>query len=126
MFPINRQLFRLTGSYPGDFSLCVQTPYPTEDEFFLQLKTRGPTVEENILEQETKTQLLHYCRLLKEPYREIAILYFYDELGFEEIARKTGKNIKTVQTQVYRSKAMLKKFYQKEGYGHGKKAATTG
>ena len=100
--------------------------YPTEDEFFMQLQTRGPTVEENVLEQETKSQLLHYCRLLKEPYQEIAILYFYEELGFSEIAAKTGKNLKTVQTQVYRAKAMLKKFYEKEGYGNGKKTASPG
>ena len=100
--------------------------YPTEDEYFLQLQTRGPTLEENILEQEVRTQLLQYCRLLKEPYREIAVLYFYQELGFSEIAQRTGKNLKTVQTQVYRAKAMLKKFYEKEGYGHGQKALPAG
>lgn len=83
-------------------------------------------MEENILEQEVRTQLLQYCRLLKEPYREIAVLYFYQELGFSEIAQRTGKNLKTVQTQVYRAKAMLKKFYEKEGYGHGQKALPAG
>lgn len=105
-----------------------RSTYPTEDEYFLKLQTRGPTVEENIMDQEVRRQLLNYCRLLKEPYRETAILYFYEELTFAEIAEKTGRNLKTVQTQVYRAKAMLKKFYEKEGYGYGKKAAngTTG
>ncbi len=103
-----------------------RSTYPTEEEFFLQLKTRGPTVEEKILEQETRSHLLRCCHLLKDPYREIAILYFYEELGFEEIARRTGRNVKTVQTQVYRSKAMLKKIYEKEGYRNGKKAASPG
>jgi RNA polymerase sigma-70 factor (ECF subfamily) len=31
-----------------------------------------------------------------------------------EIADKTGKNIKTLQTQIYRAKGMLKKLYRKE------------
>ena len=31
-----------------------------------------------------------------------------------EIAEKTGKNLKTIQTQIYRAKAMLRKFYRKE------------
>lgn len=98
--------------------------YPTEDTFFLQLQTRGPTVEEHIIEQEVRTQLFEHCQLLREPYREIALLYFHQELTFSEIAEKTGKNLKTIQTQVYRAKAMLKKIYEKEGYGHGKKNIT--
>lgn len=51
--------------------------------------------------------------MLKSPYREIALDYFYRELLPAEIAEKTGKNLKTVQTQIYRAKAMLQKNYLK-------------
>jgi RNA polymerase sigma-70 factor (ECF subfamily) len=50
---------------------------------------------------------------LKPPYREIALDYFYRELTAAEIAENTGKNLKTVQTQIYRARAMLQKTYQK-------------
>ena len=51
--------------------------------------------------------------MLKPPYQEIALDYFYRELLPAEIAEKTGKNLKTVQTQIYRAKAMLQKNYLK-------------
>jgi len=40
--------------------------------------------------------------------------YFYHELPAADIAANTGKNIKTVQTQIYRAKTMLQKKYKKE------------
>ena len=32
----------------------------------------------------------------------------------DEIAREQGKNVKTIQTQIYRARAMLRKIYEKE------------
>lgn len=87
---------------------------PTEDDYFYDQKCRGPSPEENVLEQELKTQLFERCNNLKTPYKEIALDYFYKELTPSQIADTTGKNIKTVQTQIYRAKAMLQKKYKKE------------
>ena len=44
--------------------------------------------------------------------------YYYYEMDIAEIVQKTGKNIKTLQTQIYRAKGMLRKLYGKEGL-HG-------
>jgi len=87
---------------------------PTEDECFLTQKGKEPSPEENVLEAEVKKQLFSRCNLLKQPYREIAMDYFYHELPAADIAANTGKNIKTVQTQIYRAKTMLQKKYKKE------------
>ncbi len=86
---------------------------PTEDEYFLAQKDKEPSPEENVLELEVKKQLSERCNNLKSPYREIAFDYFYRELSAAEIAEKTGKNLKTVQTQIYRARAMLQKTYRK-------------
>lgn len=86
---------------------------PTEDEFFITQKDKDPSPEENVLELEVKRQLLEQCNNLKKPYREIALDYFYRELPAAEIAANTGKNLKTVQTQIYRARAMLQKTYRK-------------
>lgn len=86
---------------------------PTEDDYFLIQKDKEPSPEENFLENEVRNQLLERCQLLKPPYKEIAMDYFYRELLLAEIANKTGKNLKTVQTQIYRAKAMLQKNYLK-------------
>lgn len=55
------------------------------------------------------------CRTLKPPYDQVACCYFYEELTTSQIAEKLNRNEKTVQTQVYRAKAMLKKMYERRG-----------
>ena len=41
-------------------------------------------------------------------------MYFYEEKKAEEIAAVKGKKLKTIQTQIYRAKGMLKKIYGRE------------
>lgn len=71
------------------------------------------TPEALYLEKEVKGRLLTECRQLKPPYDEIARMYFYEERKPEEIALAKNKNIKTIQTQIYRARGMLKKIYGK-------------
>ena len=96
----NRQLVR-RGVFAGEEALQEQ---------------EGPNgkPEECYLEQEMKEQLVCRCRRLKPPYDEIARLYFCEEYKAEEIAQLKGKNVKTIRTQVYRARAMLRKLYEKE------------
>lgn len=91
---------------------------PTEDEYFLTQPDREPLPEEKILELEVKQQLSERCNHLKSPYREIAMDYFYSEMSAAEIAANTGKNLKTVQTQIYRARALLQKSYKKGAYAN--------
>ncbi len=89
---------------------------PTEDIYLEKEKEgeNGKTPEAICLEQESRERLLQNCNRLKPPYDEVAKAYYYDEIEVREIAAKSGKNIKTVQTQIYRAKHMLQKIYRKE------------
>lgn len=87
---------------------------PTKAEYFIQVESRTQAPEEEILEDEVKTKLYSLCNDLKPPYNEVAIDYFCKDLEIKEIAKKTGKNIKTLQTQIYRAKEMLRKLWRKE------------
>ena len=60
-----------------------------------------------------KEKLLSCCNDLKPPYDEVARDYFYREMAVSEMAAKYERNEKTVQTQIYRAKAMLQKSYGK-------------
>lgn len=86
---------------------------PTEEEYFVTQTDHEPSPEESVMEAEVKKQLSQRISRLKTPYREIALDYFYHELSASEIAANTGKNIKTVQTQIYRARALLQKTYRK-------------
>ena len=70
---------------------------------------------ENVcLEEEVRQTLLDRCKSLKPPYDEIAKAYYYDEMEVSEIAAQRGMKLKTVQTQIYRARAMLRSLYGKE------------
>ncbi|OYP33102.1 RNA polymerase subunit sigma-70, partial [Lachnotalea glycerini] len=88
---------------------------PTNDTYFLELQSEDKSPEENYLVQESKQQVYHICQQLASPYNEIALEHYYYELSVQDIAAKTGKNIKTLQTQLYRSKAMIKKILERSG-----------
>lgn len=91
---------------------------PTEDAGLEEGMGRGETYENTperaCLEEEVRETLLARCRSLKPPYDEIARAYYYDELDVNEIAAARGMKVKTVQTQVYRARSMLRRMYGKE------------
>ena len=86
---------------------------PKEDAYFEDLKDCGASPEEAYLRRESKEYVYTICQSLKSPYKEVATEHFYREKTAKEIAKESGKGIKTVQTQIYRAKAMIKK--QMEG-----------
>lgn len=87
---------------------------PTADEYFTAIPDARSSPEELCREESVKNRLYDCCCQLSPPYREVALDYYYHEMEVREIADKTGKNIKTLQTQIYRAKGMLKKLYRKE------------
>ena len=58
--------------------------------------------------------LMDACRQLSSPYDEVAYMHFVDGMMAKEIAERTDRNLKTVQTQIYRAKEMLKKIIRRE------------
>lgn len=87
---------------------------PTEDVFFeMEVEQRG-SPEEICMEEEIKEQLNKRCEQLKPPYNEVARAYYLEEMNPKEIAIKQKKSVKTIQTQIYRAREMLKKMYGKE------------
>lgn len=84
-----------------------------EDTFFTDVKDTQAGPEESYLQQESRQYVIHVCQELKSPYKEIAIEHFYKEKTAAQIAAEQGKNLKTIQTQIYRAKSMIKKIVQK-------------
>jgi len=86
---------------------------PQEKMYFEEIKDERANPEESYLNQEAKEMVLSICKKLKPPYDKIAIEHFYKEKTAKEIAEESNRNLKTIQTQIYRTKAMIKK--QMEG-----------
>ncbi len=87
---------------------------PMADNYFYKVKYDKPSPEEYAIEADVKRQLYDLCSGLKPPYQKVALDYFYYEKDISEIVKQSGKNIKTVQTQVYRAKVMLRRLWRRE------------
>lgn len=87
---------------------------PTPQETFEQMTDAAPIPEDMVMARDSEKRLEDFCLSLKEPYRSVALAYFRDHMNPQEISMATGKNLKTVQTQIYRSKAMLQKLWREE------------
>lgn len=90
---------------------------PTEDVFFETRAEMRGSPEEICMEEEIKKGLLHCIEGLRSPYDQVAKDYYLEELSPKEIAQKRGVNIKTIQTQIYRAREMLRQIYGKEEPG---------
>lgn len=88
---------------------------PTEDEFFEVVTEKGKGPEESCMEEDIKSRLKETCESLKPPYNEIARDYFLREMTAQEISRNRNVNLKTIQTQIYRARDLLRKIYGREG-----------
>lgn len=82
---------------------------PAEETFFSQLPDQSSTPEETCLMEDSRGHVRWLCQQLKSPYMEVATAHFCEDLSVSEIAHRQQKHPKTVQTQLYRAKAMLKK-----------------
>lgn len=92
-------------------SQCIEK---LTEEDWADIEDDGATPEEKALDNETKGRVLKLCQRLKEPYRQVALSYFISGVKISELSRKTGVGLKTLQTQLYRSKILLRKLWKEE------------
>ena len=90
---------------------------PKEDTYFEELKDNKESPEEAYLRRESKEYVYTVCQSLKSPYREVATEHFYREKTAKETAEEQDKGIKTIQTQIYRAKAMIRKIMEGRAAG---------
>lgn len=93
---------------------------PTEDADMEQYKSKLGRPEKEILDHDFRQNLKKNCESLSPPYDRIAYLFFYEEKSPKEIAQMFQKNVKTIQTQIYRARNTLRKIYEKERAGEGR------
>lgn len=98
---------------------------PTEDD---SLDARPATVsyaapaEDITLAKDAALRIKDKILALKEPYLQVSRLYFLEECTMEEIANRLERPLKTVHTQIYRAKQMLKAEIERSGeYGNIRK-----
>ncbi len=92
----------------------ARTNVSLSEKEYESLKDRGDSPEETVVKKNTIERIYRLCNKLKEPYRTVAISYFCKDIKLSHLAKETGKNIKTLETQLYRSKKLLKDLWKEE------------
>ncbi len=90
-----------------------QREKPSGDDVLEHYAPTVPPPEETILEEEVKKELQQACQSLRPPYCRIAYEYYCRGQTAAEIAEAEGKKLKTVQTQIARSRKMLQKILKR-------------
>ena len=67
-----------------------------------------PGPEDLTVTEDEAAAIRQMVRSLKEPYLEVSVMYFLEERSVEEISRALRRPPKTVHTQLFRAKKMLR------------------
>lgn len=84
------------------------------DEEWAEIRDGGAAPEDEAIGNELRRRVVYLCRKLKEPYRQVALGYFVEDVKISELSKKTGRSLKTLQTQLYRAKLLLRKLWKEE------------
>lgn len=70
--------------------------------------TSTDTPEQLLVRKERSAELLSLVNGLREPYRTVTKLFYLDEHSCQAIANQMGVPVKTVESQLYRARRMLR------------------
>ncbi|WP_099157451.1 sigma-70 family RNA polymerase sigma factor [Virgibacillus ndiopensis] len=105
---ISSWIYRITANTSKDFlrkKKFMNLIYPRQ--FFEDFR-RSESSEEIFLKQNRKEQVLQTIFTLPIKYREILVLYYFQELTLEEIVKALNINSNTVRTRLSRGRDRLK------------------
>ena len=72
------------------------------------LEDCGDLPEDIVMKKYDADKIKNLCNKLKEPYKTVALSYFCENIKLSDISKNTAQNLKTLQTQLYRAKKLLK------------------
>lgn len=84
------------------------------DSDYEYLEDSDDLPEDIVIKKYATNNISNLCNRLKEPYKTVALKYFCEDVRLSDMSKSTGKSLKTLQTQLYRAKKMLKALWKEE------------
>lgn len=72
------------------------------------VKQNGTSTEEGYLQKERSNEMVNVLSGLSPKYKEVLILYYYQDMNVEEIVAVLGANPNTIRSRLSRGRALLK------------------
>ena len=70
----------------------------------------------HLLKKEQDRQLLQAMEMIKDEYREVLYLLYFEDMKYEEAGRVMGKSVSQITNLAHRAKKSIKKLLEKEGF----------
>lgn len=70
----------------------------------------------DLLRKEQNRQLIHAMEQIKDEYREVLYLLYFEEMKYEEAGRVMGKSVPQITNLAHRARKSVKKVLEKEGF----------
>lgn len=96
---------------------CKKKRFPLLDVHQTEFEMSGIVgADADILRKEQNRQLIQAMKLLKDEYREVLYLLYFEDMTYEEAGRVMGKNVSQITNLAHRAKKSVKKLLEKEGF----------
>ncbi len=87
-----------------------------DNEFIeYQIPSGQPNPEEMMIRMQRDAALKEIVDQLKEPYRQIIVMRYYEDLSYEEIAKRMKIPVGTVKVRLNRAKTLLSSIVRERG-----------
>ena len=105
---ITSWIYRITVNTAKDFLRSKNFNILKYPKSFFENLTKSETPEDAVLQQDQREAVLQTVLGLSTKYREVVILYYFQDEKMEDIAEILKLNINTVKTRLSRARAILK------------------
>lgn len=105
---ISSWIYRITVNTAKDFLRVKSFRVLQFPKSFFENFTKSKSPEDAAVDQDEKEAILQSVLSLPTKYREIIVLYYFQDEKLEDIAEILNLNLNTVKTRLSRARAMLK------------------
>ena len=96
---------------------CRKKRFPLLDLQQAEFEVSGIIgADADLLKEERNRQLLHTMEMIKDEYREVLYLLYFEDMKYEEAGRIMGKNVSQITNLAHRAKKSIKKLLEKDGF----------
>lgn len=99
------------------FRHCKKKRFPLLDHHQTEFEMSNVmSADADILRKEQNRQIIHAMEQMKEEYREVLYLLYFENMKYEEAGQIMGKSVSQITNLAHRAKKSMKKILEKEGF----------
>lgn len=98
--------------YKRTYSKTKEEPIVDIETFFNKSDENIKTPEEIVIQEEERKLILELCSHIPEKYSEVVIKYYFNSKSYHQIASELNIAVKTVESRLYRARALLRKKWE--------------